>query len=264
MRGVSMREARYGRCLVAYVDILGFREIVLRETTKDSGAGQVRKELKFAQRVGRIPKRKAESFGEYRFKSFLDSVSMSVPVSHGCLSFFLLHVHRFQRELANHGIFVRGAVVVGEHFENTSVLFGPALIQAVELEKTVSLWPRVVVHPNMIDLFGESGLWLDPKKPEQEFVQSLHLLRSDYDGISYIDYLRHYLCHFQEYGDSLKEAETLASNHRSQIIEKVNVNKSRLRVFAKYHWLAAYHNIVMAELNWRHLAISPSELVSRL
>jgi hypothetical protein len=149
-------------------------------------------------------------------------------------------------------------VTLGKHFEDSRVLFGYALIRAVELEKTVALWPRVIVDPEVIRFARGLNLCLDTRPLEGDVVS---LLRRDYDGISYINYLGHFSQSPQWHG-SPQEGEQYVSKHRDYVIEQLKANQSRLRVFASYHQLAAYHNSIMAERGWGHLGIDTSEFLS--
>lgn len=242
-----MREAMYRKSVVAFVDILGFKERVLETCS----AQQVRNDLKFAQTVGKIALGKVPILGKFRFKAFSDSISMSIPADEGSLTSFFLHIVQFQAQLSDRGVFVRGAVTLGKHFEDSRVLFGHALIRAVELEKTVALWPRVIVDPEVIQFAHGLNLCLDVKPLEGDVVT---LLRRDYDGISYVNYLGHFAQYPQWHG-SRQEAEQFVSEHRDYVVKQLEANQSKkdvknLRVLAKYHQLAVYHNSVMAELGW--------------
>jgi hypothetical protein len=241
-----MQEAMYTKSVVAYVDILGFKERV-----KNCPAQQVRNDLRFAQTVGKIALGKAPVLRKFRFKAFSDSISMSAPADEGSLTSFLLHIVQFQAQLSDRGVFVRGAVTLGKHFEDSRVLFGHALIRAVELEDTVALWPRVIVDPEVIQFAHDLNLCLDAKPLEGDVVS---LLRRDYDGISYVNYLGHFAQYPQWHG-SPQEAEQFVSEHRDYVVKQLEANQSKLGVFAKSHQLAAYHNSTVAELGWRYLGI---------
>jgi hypothetical protein len=237
---------------VAYVDILGFKERV-----KVCPPEQVRNDLKFAQRVGRIARGSVPGLREFRFKAFSDNVSMSVPVNRGNLVSFLLHMVQFQAQLANRAVFVRGAIVIGKHFENGGVLFGRGLIRAVELEETTAVWPRIIVDSRIVSLAYRLGLYLDTKPLEGDVVP---LLRSDYDGIRYINYLGHF-SQSPQWHDSPKESEKFVGKHRDSVVGELESNQSNPRVLAQYHWLAAYHNSIVSEVGWHHLDIDTSEFL---
>jgi hypothetical protein len=243
----------YTKSVVAYVDILGFKERV-----KNCPAQQVRNDLKFAQTVGKIALDKVPGLREsFYSKAFSDSISMSVPADESSLlTSFFLHIVQFQAQLSDRGVFVRGAVTLGDHCEDSTVLFGHALIRAVELEDTVALWPRVIVDPEVIQFAHGLNLCLDAKPLEEDVVS---LLRCDYDGISYVNYLGHFAQYPQWHG-SRQGAEQFVSEHRDYVVKQLEANQSKkgvdgLRVLAKYHQLAVYHNSVMAELGWGYLGI---------
>lgn len=247
----------YRKYVVAFVDILGFRDRV-----KTCSPQQVRNDLKFAQIVGEIALDKVPTLENFASKAFSDSISMSVPADEGSLKAFFHHIVQFQAQLSNRGVFVRGAVTLGKHFEDSTVLFGHALITAVELEKTVALWPRIIVDPEVIRFAHGLNLCLDAKPLEGDVVS---LLRRDYDGISYVNYLGHF-AQYPQWQGSPQEAEQFVSEHRDYVVKQLEANQSKkdvdgLRVLAKYHQLAAYHNSTIVELGWGHLDIETAKFL---
>jgi hypothetical protein len=256
-------ESQYASSLVAYVDILGFKDRV------EGHRGQleverIRNDLEYARRLG-TNWTSAEA-ANFRCKCFSDSMAMSVPFGHGTLSRFLMHILQLQAQLARREVFIRGAIVAGKHFEDKNIVFGPALIRAVELEKTVAQWPRVVVHPDVTFLVKKLGLWLDQEKKdtECEFIEGRKgLLRCDHDGISCIDYLRHFPSKQWVVSGSpimpQPEGDEYVAIHRSNIVKKAKENRSNLRVFTKYYWAASYHNNTVEKDT---LKIQLSELLS--
>jgi len=258
-------EAKYARSLVAFVDILGFKDRVERRNDQFE-IDRIRKDLQYARELG--TNWTSSEAANFRCKCFSDSMTMSVRFGRGTLSRFLIHILQLQAQLARREVFLRGAIVAGEHFEGKNVVFGPALMHAVELEKRVALWPRVVVHPDVTSLVKKLGLWLDPEKKDNEceFIEGRKgLLRCDHDGISYIDYLRHFPS--KEWVVSgppvlpQPEGDEYVAIHRINVVNKAKENRSNLRVFAKYYWAASYHN---STVDKEALKIELSELTSGL
>lgn len=227
-------EIRYRHSLVAFIDILGFKQLVNNQREE---LRKIRNNLTFLRKVAGVTTNSV-SENDYA-KMFSDNITLSLPVQKGALYSFLKQVVYLQGELANRGVFLRGAVVVGEHFEDEKVLFGPALVEAVELERSVALWPRVVVHPGVRRLMTESGLWAIENQSDSKYVTSL--LRRGPDGISYVNYLRI----FPDECDSAEDGVNFLKNHRKWIEQEANKNKMNLSVLAKYYWLATYHNLEM-------------------
>lgn len=232
--------ATYKTCFVAYLDILGFRFLI--ERLNSGQVEQLRYKLGAALPLWSTPKG-SSPIAEYRGKIFSDSITMSVPINRVEAPHFLLHVANFQGALASIGIFVRGAVVCGNHYEDREVLFGPAMIHAADLEGAMAIWPRVVVHPDVLDICYHCDTWSDFDQAASGGIGPL--LRKDSDGITYLNYIRMYYGSF----DSPELAGQFLTKHRDHVIEKAREAAGNLRRLAKYYWLATYHNSETAELN---------------
>ncbi len=70
------------------------------------------------------------------------------------------------------GILCRGAITYGKLIHTDEVLFGPALTEAYILETKVALYPRVILHKDIIDLAGKAKSSHHTSELEEEYVQS--------------------------------------------------------------------------------------------
>ncbi len=233
--------ATYETYFVTYLDIVGFRALI--KNLSPEKVGQLRDTLRTALQSMSVRGKGVPSVTSYRFKMFSDSIAMSVLSSRVLALQFLLHIAKFQGSLASEGLFLRGGIVCGDHFEDAEVLFGPALIHAVDLERDIAIWPRVVVHPDVVGMcrVDEASSSSGPVVDSQIDI----LLRKDSDGITYLNYIRI----FHESFDSAELAGQFLRNHRNHIQGKVREASQELKILAKYYWLATYHNSEMAELN---------------
>ena len=210
----------YQPYFVAYIDILGFKEIV--NNLAPAAIASFRDRLRKGIRSSGIDR----SNRMIRVKMFSDSLTMTAPAREYPLAIFLFSIGHFEVEMARRGFFLRGAVVHGDHYEDDRLLFGPALIKAVEFERTLALWPRIIVHPELA--------LRDPyHPPEAPKYPPQWTLQKDSDGTSYIDYLSMALddpgAHFIE-------------QHKKQVEKQIQRNRAEFAVLAKYWWLANYHN----------------------
>ena len=53
------------------------------------------------------------------------------------------------------GLLIRGGVSYGEHFQNQTITYSPALTKAYLLESAIAEFPRIMVDPNVIDMFPD-------------------------------------------------------------------------------------------------------------
>ncbi|WP_156438295.1 hypothetical protein [Burkholderia sp. BDU5] len=115
------------------------------------------------------------------------------------------------------GFPVRGAVTAGPLMFSDRFLFGPALVEAVELEK-VALFPRVLLSQSVLRYI----------KPEGRYSS---LALRDADGRVFLDYLGRKIF-----------LESKLKWHRKFVQGGLTENVSRVRERQKYEWLARYHN----------------------
>ena len=51
-----------------------------------------------------------------------------------------------------HGYLMRGAVTVGDFYQNNLFVYGKALIDAVDMEENIAIYPRIVVHESLCEI----------------------------------------------------------------------------------------------------------------
>jgi hypothetical protein len=105
------------------------------------------------------------------------------------------------------GLLIRGAITIGDIVHDDSIVFGPALNRAYELESQQAIYPRIILDPDVGDGFGElppfmakeGGLtFLDPFTPvfllnwrvQQERVGTTLVIDEQQAAISIIKALR--------------------------------------------------------------------------
>ncbi|KVZ07618.1 hypothetical protein [Burkholderia ubonensis] len=115
------------------------------------------------------------------------------------------------------GFPLRGAVTVGPLMFSEKFLFGPALVEAVELEKAAVI-PRIMLSKSVLR-------HITPDSPYQSLV-----LR-DADGSAFLDYLGRKAL-----------IPSAIKWHREFVQKGLAENASRVRERQKYEWLAQYHN----------------------
>lgn len=141
------------------------------------------------------------------------------------------------------GLFVRGGIAVGDHYEQGSVMFGPAYLDAFELEK-LAVWPRVLIHPDVLRIDPGLSNWANST------------VRGD-SGLSFLDYLHkafitfvafEWIAEYRKSGEKMRvSSEELFRLHRAAILKEVK-GISDLGVLTKYHALATYQNSVIRRL----------------
>ncbi len=157
-----------------------------------------------------------------------------------------------QASLAEDGLLMRGGLTFGPHYMDETIVFGPALVEAVRLEREKAIFPRVVLgdsavkaEDHHIDYYGRG-----PHAPQRT------LLLVDDDGMVFVNYLDVVM----EDPDRLDASVAYLTAHRQVAIDGLRAHASDERKLSKYTWLAEYHNHFCQE----RLPEMPELLVSQV
>ena len=150
----------------------------------------------------------------------------------GSLFFFL---GLFQLQMILHGVFVRGALSVGDLYMDDQLIFGGALLDAVEAEQSLARDPRIVLCDSAMERVDKHLTWYAfPERAPHNFA----LLR-DADDRVFIDYLTQtILVDEHEAGPFFDELQ----QHRDQVVSCLDQHRPEPRVWSKYLWVGHYHN----------------------
>ena len=160
---------------VAFIDLLGFSEMVRHDTEATEGARLfVEKLFEAHKAIDFLVSSKKKNI---RLTQFSDSIVMSLPVKKDDFIEFLAVVASFQILLLKSGLLCRGGVAYGKHFSDQSFMFSDAMIAAYKIETTQARYPRIVISSDLIELFDPIPAALS------EF-----LLRED-DGAVFVNYI---------------------------------------------------------------------------
>lgn len=175
----------YKTCYIAFLDILGFKNIVNGKTCE--AILEIYKKIEnrpFAQIM-----RNGEALvatNSVCLKVMSDSICIYVEKEVKNALFALIETCAlFQAHLAvlKEPIFLRGAIVVGDIYANGDKTFGPGLTKAYLLEEKVAKYPRIIIAGDLV----EEGLKTMTKQAI-DIIQKQLILDSDYFMI--INFLR--------------------------------------------------------------------------
>jgi hypothetical protein len=184
---------------VAFVDILGFTEIVNGMVSgKNNDFQNIRDALSTIDK-------QVEGFDEYRRLcaplpaprvSLLPPSDVTMTAFSDCYLIsegaeepdtgeevppwrLMAAVQALGADLLAKNILTRGAIVRGDAFHEDRVAFGPAIIEAINIEKDVAKYPRIVVTPEVCEAISceNATMWNE------------QLLLRDTDGCSFINVL---------------------------------------------------------------------------
>ena len=191
--------------IVAFVDILGFSNMVQSDCENRSGS------IKYFEVLQEI-NRETQKIGDCNITQFSDSVIFSLPLSQDNYIKMIKILAEYQRKLLYHNIICRGAIAYGKHYKEDDFMFSQALIEAYQLESKDAIYPRIIISKNLLEYF----------KPA---IQTPPYLVQEKDGFYFVDYLF----------DADKELSLKCLEEFDRSIQAQS-----LAVKEKYYWLYKY------------------------
>lgn len=209
--------------IVAFVDILGFSEMVKNDCENYNGA------FKYFEILKKINS-DTKAINECSVTQFSDSVIFSLPLSVQNFQKMIKILAEYQKELFYNSIICRGAISYGKHFEEKEFMFSQGLIEAYQLECKEAIYPRIVLSKNLLEYFK-------PNLTEPDYIVK------EKDGYFFVDYF-----------------ETAERNKTYNILKKFNnvIGTYHLSVKEKYYWLFDYweykyrENLLFKEKRFRN------------
>lgn len=123
---------------------------------------------------------------------------------------------------------IRGTISVGDFYYDEDIVFGKALIEAYEAEKTLAVFPRVILCKSVIEAL---------KNPNNRTY--LPELLVDSDNQVFVDFL--YATVMIAYPDDRPFTEFL-EGHKKCVEGNLKAFSDKPYIRAKYEWAANYHN----------------------
>lgn len=172
------KNLKYQDSIMAFIDILGFRQLVNDEKNIPIIAGILSTLTGNANREN--------SMSRFRVKTAVisDTIILSSRQEGDTLQFFEI-VSTLLKFLAINGLLSRGAISIGGLYHDDNIVFGPALVTAYQLEKIKAIYPRVVIDDKAMSLLPESVCPLiTTDKNDVHYYDFLGCLQKQSDAIS--------------------------------------------------------------------------------
>ena len=224
--------------LVAYLDVLGGKAII-RKSPEEFFANCVELFQKFPQKIDTA----LENFENYNIlrKTFSDNICIVMPIQEGKDSFasycnFFDYVGGLQKyALVRFGWSLRGGISLGDIHLSDDIVSGTPLIEAVEIEENISIYPRIVLGQSIQKEIGIHRL-----NKLCEFC----CLQSDHDGNFFIDYIGRTVFIIKNEKDLCrkKALSDVLTRIAAWISYRIEENNSNMRILAKWLWLLSYFN----------------------
>jgi hypothetical protein len=227
------------RCAVLFVDLLGVREMNMSQ----GAAGHL---VALHSAVSLMHRTFVGELSRYRSAFFSDTLVVAAPIVRETddateVGNLMRHARWLQNDLVAEGFFVRGGLTLGSLHLDEHVLFGPALVEAYELESNVAVHPRIVLSRAAAQT--------------QRRTADGSTLMCDDGGQTFIDYLG---------AVAVEPDDPIAAlqSHRDTVVDRLHGSRPHKRRWEKYRWLGEYHNAVVRERlpRARELLIEPSAM----
>lgn len=213
----------YPERLCAYVDILGFRKLLVGLSPP--------KVKRLLTRVHQPIETALEE--DFLVQSISDAVTMSATVSLQGLAALIGALETLTLDLLAEGYFVRGALIKGPLYHDEKMVFGPALVEAFRLESEVVKYPRIMMHSNVL---RDAKSWLGKGYKEH--------IRHAEDGPCFLHVLR-WLDMAMALSEPAKDyPATLLPQCQSMIQKRFRQSIDEPRHFEKVQWFARYWNSI--------------------
>lgn len=253
-----MSKRRFEQRFIAFIDILGFSDLVKEMTKHVDLFGSVRDALKHLDDQSR-------SFREYRQKRRNRTMANGTPVGDFQMAAFsdccvfsdsyaawrvIDAVQALGSRFLRDGILTRGAILKGKAYHNGGVLFGPGIIDAYKRETGVAIYPRIIVSDDLYeDLWGY----------HQE-VWGEQLLQQDHDGLWFVNLLVPSLSSWTPLLDPTAPKDT--RSHLEQVrwglINAQKRAQGNPAHVARVTWLVHKYNRVAGDEGLRKLLYGPT------
>jgi hypothetical protein len=207
--------------VLVYLDVLAWAELI-KQSVDDEDARRALAEIssRLCVTVDAMHHslKKGEDFYGIRVSQFSDLLVVSSPAaSASALSAIVLIAIGTAQVVMKHGHYVRGAIVRGKLIHRPNVIYGPALVEAYDIERKVANYPRIIVAPSAQTALHD----LKPK--------AAHFMLDDGDGMRFLNVLTPSFC-------AAAEREAMQRHVKS----RTEQDSGDLGLVAKHSWMMSY------------------------
>ncbi len=241
---------KYQDCIVSFIDILGFKNIVEDESVEKIVTILNRmKSFKPEENAYPADHSGSKPYGFTMSDAIVRILPLDFKYRDGALAWELYELLLAQIELLELGVLIRGGVTIGKAYigkNGDGPIFGPGIIRAYEIENKKATFPRIVLDNNVIKNFKENErLRSQDNSFEVELKIIKRFIKTDDKEVNFIDYLSDR--HVGEYNSEYSDYYTFLQNHANLIRENLEKYKNtKPEVYKKYEWLASYHEETIA------------------
>lgn len=267
----EVNEMKQVYSIVAYFDILGYKNLVLTDLKKASIISNALSNInkRFNATVQENIEEyevthvinKSSGYGvvsgfilpKMKATTFSDSIILSCPMIDNSNQFIISEVIRtlsdIQLFFLREGFLIRGGVTIGNIYHTEKYVFGESVVEAYLLESEVARYPRIIISERLEKLIENLSKNQVYERRNNDFYCliidekfKMQYLRKDIDGKTYIDFLgglfiRHYIMYLNNNEDFKKDY----LNKIETLIEE-GIVSDNIKIREKYIWLNKKYN----------------------
>lgn len=268
--------------LIAYFDILGYKEMVRSE---DFNENLLISRIKYLTEIVYDTKVMTTKWTKWRAYFFSDNYAIVVKYTEDGfvreLENLMYILRTIQCEFISlYGIMIRGAITHGTIFSGKKFIYGDGLIKAYEIENSVAIYPRIIIDGDLINkclmyvrrnsnkIITINGITYNPSeineynmfqmfprfilfdsdKISKKEVKKLSKIRKDEDLISMCqdfdkEYYIDFFQHFIYLRRNSSDADYYIKNFVNNIYRNISLFGEDNHVLKKYLWICHKANI---------------------
>lgn len=186
----------YQNCIVAFLDILGFKRKVLDSQNNGDTLKKIIESLKIVNAIPSGSKKVSSRSGgtrtiQIRSRFFSDSLLFFLKENPDDITQLFFIIRYLQDQLWERDICLRGSIVRGQMYwaeQDDNVTVGHGLIDAHRLESRIAIYPRIVVSEALYEYMQQQSIPAHPfGRSERALI--VKFIRQDSDGIRFLDLL---------------------------------------------------------------------------
>ena len=230
-----MREYKAEDAVVAFIDILGSSEEMKRDPQNalNTVHNAYDDALEIYNTIFKVHRDKVQ------IRIFSDNIALSCPCEsiglEKAVHLIVVLSALIQEKLLHYSVLSRGGIARGDFFSDKVMIWGNALVQAYNLECTVAIYPRIIIHPDLI-----ADVDYLKKKSIGDGGDLINWVAQDQDGLCYIDYFNAKLMR-----DPLLVLTVFIGDNEQRQVNHLN----NLKVAQKIIWHGNYLKRKMTELS---------------
>ncbi len=221
---------KYEDRIVAFIDILGFANIIKGTIHSDAALSDLVSTLNYVQGYFQRVRQNYKDPKILQLTQFSDTLVMSVSMKDSAemISIFR-HLKNLQINLIHKNLLLRGGIVKGLLVHNEDLVVGPGIINAYKLESKCALHPRIIIDPKVMWQYVRSN-GVNQKVRLKSFLPQ-GVFNMETDGTYYVDY-------FNEVEDFLENGIS-KEDHFNKLCSLAagSLDNDDISVRVKYLWM---------------------------